>query len=65
MEPSIRSVVGIPGLKAGEDVKYEEYVEELMRLLFQALARPGPGEDEPTSSQEEEGEVAEKKTKIF
>ena len=44
---------------------YEEYVEELMRLLFQALARPGPGEEEPASSQEGEGQSTEKKTKNF
>jgi len=46
-------------------VTYEEYVEELMRLLFQALDRPAPGEEQPTSSQDEEKDTAEKKTKIF
>jgi hypothetical protein len=46
-------------------VTYEEYVEKLMELLFQALARPTPGEEELTSSQEGGGEAAEKKTKIF
>jgi hypothetical protein len=46
-------------------VTYEEYVEELMRLLFQALARPGPGEEEPASSQEGEGKSTKKKTKNF
>ena len=44
---------------------YEEYVEKLMELLFQALARPAPGEEEPASSQEGEGQSTEKKTKIF
>jgi len=46
-------------------VTYEEYVEELMRLLFQALDRPAPGEEEPASSQEGEREAAKKKTKNF
>ena len=40
---------------------YEEYVEKLMELLFQALDRPTPGEEEPASSQEGEAEAAEKK----
>ena len=44
---------------------YEEYVEELMRLLFQALDRPAPGEEQPTSSQDEEKDTAEKKDKNF
>jgi len=46
-------------------VTYEEYVEELMRRLFQALARPAPGEEEPASSQEGEGQSTEKKDKKF
>ena len=44
---------------------YEEYVEKLMELLFQALERPAPGEEQPTSSQDEEKDTAEKKTKNF
>ena len=44
---------------------YEEYVQELMRLLFQALDRPTPGEEEPASSPEGEVEAAEKKDKKF
>ena len=44
---------------------YEEYVEKLMELLFQALDRPGPGEEEPASSQEGEGKSTKKKTKNF
>ena len=40
---------------------YEEYVEKLRELLFQALDRPGPGEEEPASSPEGEVEAAEKK----
>jgi len=46
-------------------VTYEEYVQELMRLLFQALDRPAPGEQELTSSREGEGEAAEKKDNNF
>jgi len=42
-------------------VTYEEYVEQLMELLFQALDRPTPGEEEPASSQVGEVEAAEKK----
>ena len=44
---------------------YEEYVEKLMELLFQALARPAPGEEEPASSQEGEGQSTEKKRQKF
>ena len=40
---------------------YEEYVEKLMELLFQALARSARGEEEPASSPEGEVEAAEKK----
>jgi len=46
-------------------VTYEEYVEKLMELLFQALDRPTPGEEEPASSQEGEGKSTEKKDKNF
>jgi len=46
-------------------VTYEEYVEELMRLLFQALDRPAPGEEQPTSSQDEEKDTAEKRQKFL
>jgi len=46
-------------------VTYEEYVEKLMELLFQALDRPGPGEEEPASSQEGEGKSTKKKDKKF
>ena len=40
---------------------YEEYVGKLMELLFQALDRPTPGEEEPAPSREGEVEAAEKK----
>ena len=40
---------------------YEEYVEKLMELLFQALDRHAPGEEQPALSQEGEVEAAEKK----
>jgi len=46
-------------------VTYEEYVAKLMELLFQALDRPAPGEEEPASSQEREGQSTEKKDKNF
>jgi len=42
-------------------VTYEEYVEELMRLLFQALARPAPGEEELRANRDGEGQSTEKK----
>ena len=44
---------------------YEEYVEKLMELLFQALDRPTPGEEEPAPSPEGEGKPTKKKTKNF
>ena len=44
---------------------YEEYVEQLMELLFQALDRPTPGEEEPASGRDGDVEAAEKKTKNF
>lgn len=44
---------------------YEEYVAELMQLLFHALTHPGRDEEEPRRSQEGGGEGAEKNGSFF